>query len=335
MKRILLLGTGGTIACKRTSQGLTPLLTSEEILSFVPDSRQFCSIDSVQVLNIDSTNIQPSHWMAIAKAIEDHYELYDGFVITHGTDTLAYTAAALSYLIRNSAKPIVITGAQKPIDMENTDARINLSDSLRFASHDRAHGVNIVFDGKVIAGTRGKKERTKSYNAFSSINFPYIAAIQDEHILFYLDDKGISKEPVQFFHRLNPNVGLLKLIPSMDASLLDYMAEHYDAVIIESFGVGGLPTYDRGDYHRAVGRWTSLGKTVIMTTQVTNEGSNMSIYEVGKNIKQEFGLLEAYDMTLEAAVTKTMWILGQTSDPAEIRRLFYQTVNRDILWKSV
>ena len=335
MKRILLLGTGGTIACKRTSQGLMPLLSSEEILSFVPDSRTFCSIDSIQVLNIDSTNIQPSHWLTIEKAIEEHYKDYDGFVITHGTDTMAYTAAALSYLIRNSAKPSVITGAQKPIDMENTDARTNLADSLRFASHPNAHGVNIVFDGKVIAGTRGKKERTKSYNAFSSINFPYIATIQEEHILFYLDDKELLKEPVQFFCHLNPNVGLLKLIPSMDASLLDYMAEHYDAVIIESFGVGGLPSYDGGDYHRAVGRWTSLGKTVIMTTQVTNEGSNMSVYEVGKNIKQEFGLLEAYDMTLEAAVTKTMWILGQTKDPKEIRRLFYQTVNRDILWKSV
>ena len=300
---------------------LKPLLSSEEILSYVPASKEFCSIDAIQVLNIDSTNIQPSHWLAMAGAIEEHYEDNDGFVITHGTDTMAYTAAALSYLIRNSKKPIVITGAQKPIDMENTDARTNLADSLRFASHSQAHGINIVFDGKVIAGTRGKKERTKSYKAFSSINFPYIAMIQEEHILFYLDDKAMITEPVIFF-------------PSTDASLLDYMAEHYDAVIIESFGVGGLPSYDREDYYRAVSRWTSLGKTVIMTTQVTNEGSNMSVYEVGKNLKKEFGLLEAYDMTLEAAVTKTMWILGQTSDPQEIRRLFYQTVNRDILWKS-
>lgn len=113
MKRILLLGTGGTIACKRTSHGLMPLLSSEEILSFVPDSRTFCSIDSIQVLNIDSTNIQPSHWLTIEKAIEEHYKDYDGFVITHGTDTMAYTAAALSYLIRNSAKPIVITRSPK------------------------------------------------------------------------------------------------------------------------------------------------------------------------------------------------------------------------------
>ena len=193
--------------------------------------------------------------------------------------------------------------------------------------------MNIVFDGKVIAGTRGKKERTKSYNAFSSINFPYIAAIQEDHILFYLDDKPRDAQ-VKFYRQLNSRVVLLKLIPSLDASLLDYMAEHYDAVIIESFGVGGLPSYDSGDYYRAVGRWTSLGKTVVMTTQVTNEGSNMSVYEVGKNIKQEFGLLESYDMTLEATGTKIMWILGQTKQPEEIRSMFYQTVNRDILWKS-
>lgn len=335
MKRILLLSTGGTIACKRTEDGLKPVITSEEILTFVPDSRRFCRIDSLQILNLDSTNIQPHHWLSIAAAIEEHYEDYDGFVITHGTDTMAYTAAALSYLIQNSRKPIVITGAQKPIDMENTDARTNLMDSLRFASHDLAHNVNIVFDGKVIAGTRGKKERTKSYNAFSSINFPYIALIQEEHILFYLNDKYLIQEPVRFYHQMNASVGLLKLIPSLDASLLEYMAEHYQAVIIESFGVGGLPSYDDEDYYRAVAKWTRLGKTVIMTTQVTNEGSNMSVYEVGKNIKQEFGLLEAYDMTLEAAVTKTMWILSQTDDPFKIRSLFYTTVNRDILWKSV
>ena len=145
------------------------------------------------------------------QAIEEHYDNYDGFVICHGTDTLAYSAAALSYLIQNSRKPIVLTGAQKPIDMEITDAKTNLADSLLFASCGRSYGVSIVFDGKVISGTRGKKERTKSYNAFSSINFPYIATIQDGHILFYLDDKDTQKEPVRFYHDLNSNVALLKL----------------------------------------------------------------------------------------------------------------------------
>ena len=162
-------------------------------------------------------------------------------------------------------------------------------DSLRFAACPRAHDVNIVFDGKVIAGTRGKKERTKSYDAFSSINFPFIAIIQEEHILFYLDDKDQApKEPAfSSTPQLDANVGLLKLIPSLDASLLDYMADRYDAVIVESFGVGGLPSYEDGGYYRAVARWTALGKAVIMTTQVTNEGSNMSVYEVGRNIKKD------------------------------------------------
>lgn len=333
-KRILMIATGGTIASKRSEHGLKPLITSEELLGYVPDAKEFCDVHALQLLNIDSTNMQPHHWLMISSAIEEHYNDYDGFVVCHGTDTMAYTAAALSYLIQNSPKPVVITGAQKPIDLEITDAKTNLSDSLRFASCEKAYGVTIVFDGKVIAGTRGKKERTKSYNAFSSINFPYIAAIQDGHIIFYLDDKAHLTEPLQFYHELDSRVALLKLIPSLDSGVLDYLADHYDAVIIESFGVGGIPTYDSGDFHKAVEKWVSAGKIVVMTTQVTNEGGNMSIYEVGKNIKQQFGLLEAYDMTLEATVTKLMWILGQTKDTKQVRNLFYQTVNRDMLFRN-
>ena len=335
MKKILLIATGGTIASKYTAEGLAPQISADELLEYIPEAREFCTIDTVQPFALDSTNVCADHWLKLARLIESKYEFYDGFVLCHGTDTMAYTAAALSYLIQNNRRPIVITGAQKPIDLAITDARSNLLDSLRFASHDRAHGISIVFGGKVIAGTRAKKEFSKSYNAFSSINYPDIASIHDQKIIFYIDDKDQSTKPLVFYHEMNQKIFLLKLIPGIDGKVLDALFPSYSGLIIESFGVGGLPSYDGGDYHRAVGHWTSLGKTVIMTTQVTNEGSNMSVYEVGKNIKQEFGLLEAYDMTLEAAVTKTMWILGQTKDPKEIRRLFYQTVNRDILWKSV
>ena len=334
MKHILLLGTGGTIACKRGDNGLTPLLTGDELLSYVPAAREFCHVDAIQVLNIDSTNIHPKHWLMLSQVLEKNYDNYDGFVICHGTDTMAYTAAAMSDLVQHSSKPIVITGAQKPIDLDVTDARTNLLDSLRFASCDRAHGVSIVFDGKVIAGTRGKKERTKSYNAFSSINFPYLAVIQEEHILFYIDDKWQDKETVRFYHDLDSRVALLKLIPSMGSSVLDYLAEHHDAVVIESFGVGGLPSYDSGDFYSSIEKWISQGKVIVMTTQVTQEGSNMSVYEVGQKIKNAFGLIESYDMTLEATVTKLMWILGQTREPDRIRELFYRTVNHDILWKT-
>ncbi len=337
MKHILLIGTGGTIASRKGEDGLAPALGGAELLKYVPDVQRFCDVDTVQVMNIDSTNMQPADWLTIARAIEDNYDDYDGFVICHGTDTMAYTAAALSYLIQDCPRPIVVTGSQRPIDLDNTDARTNLTDSLRFASCDRAYGVSIVFDGKVIAGTRARKERTKSYNAFSSINFPYIAVIQGDRILFYIDDKpeGVNGNgKARFYHELNDRVCLLKLIPSVRADVLDYMAAHYDGVVIESFGVGGLPNYDSGDFYKAVEKWVTAGRIIIMSTQVAEEGSDMSVYEVGRRIKNTFGLIECYDMTLEASVTKLMWILGQTREPGRVREMFYSTINHDILWEA-
>lgn len=332
MKKILLIATGGTIASKYTADGLSPQISSAELLSYVPEAKDFCEIDTVQPFNLDSTNVCASQWLTLAQLIEKKYEYYDGFVICHGTDTMAYTAAALSYLIQNNRRPVVITGAQKPIDLAITDARANLLDSLRFASHDRAHGVNIVFGGNVIAGTRAKKERTKSYNAFSSINYPNIAAILDSRIIFYIDDKDQSTAPLTFYHHLNDRVFLLKLIPGCSGRLLDTLKDSFDAVIIESFGVGGLPDYGNEDFYQGVKQFLASGKMVIMATQVTREGSDMSVYQVGKKMKSEFQLPESYDMTLEAAVAKTMWVLAQTNSPEKFKELFYRTINHDILF---
>ena len=130
MKRILMIGTGGTIASRQTENGLAPGLTPQDILSYIPQVEQVCEVETFQVCNIDSTNGTPEHWKLIVEAVEERYDSYDGFVICHGTDTLAYTAAALSYMIQNSPKPIVITGAQKPINMDVTDAKTNLLDSF-------------------------------------------------------------------------------------------------------------------------------------------------------------------------------------------------------------
>ncbi len=248
---------------------------------------------------------------------------------------MAFTAAALSYLVQNSRKPIIVTGAQKPIDLPVTDARTNLLDSLHFAAEDRAHGVNIVFGGSVIAGTRAKKERSKSYAAFSSINYPSVAVIRDGRIVFYIDDKDRVSGPVRFFHELNEKVLLLKLMPGMDGRVLNLLFPYYDGVIIEAFGVGGLPEYGSMPFYPEIRRWSDAGKLVMMATQVTHEGSDMEVYQVGKAIKEEFHLMETFDMTLEATVTKVMWILGQTKEPGEFRRLFYETVNHDILLTEV
>ena len=168
------------------------------------------------------------------------FNKYDGFVIAHGTDTMAYTAAGLSYMIQNSSKPIVITGSQIPINMDITDAKTNLLDSFIYASDDKSQGVSIVFNGKVIAGTRAKKIRSKSYNAFDSIDFPALAVIQGGQIMRYIPMLPYEEE-VAFYTNINPNVFLLKLIPGISPEMLTYIFSHYDAVIVESFGVGGIP----------------------------------------------------------------------------------------------
>lgn len=331
MKKILLIATGGTIASGYTKKGLAPKFEASKLLEYVEEYREFCQVEVQQPFNLDSTNICGKHWLRLADMIERHYADYDGFVICHGTDTMAFTAAALSYLIQNSRKPIIVTGSQKPIDLPVTDARTNLLDSLRFASDDGAHGVNIVFGGNVIAGTRAKKERSKSYNAFSSINYPSVAVIRDGRIVFYIDDKEKAEGEVRFYHELNERVLLLKLVPGMDGSILSRLFDYYDGAIIEAFGVGGFPEYGEVPFYPEIRRWTDAGKIVLLATQVTHEGSDMEVYQVGRAIKEDFHLMEAYDMTLEATVTKAMWAMGLTLDGEQFRRLFYQTVNHDIL----
>ena len=332
MKRILMIGTGGTIASKQTEHGLAPGITPEELISYIPAVKNVCEVETIQVCNIDSTNVSPEHWKLMVKAVEENYYDYDGFVICHGTDTLGYTAAALSYMIQNSAKPIVITGAQKPIDMDVTDAKTNLLDSFIYAADDASQNVNIVFDGKVIVGTRAKKERAKSFNAFSSINYPCPAVIQDGMLVRYLPETPISGD-VKFYYNMKDSVYVLKLIPGMKRDILPYLFEHFDCIVIESFGVGGIPHRLAEAFYVEMEKWKAKGKFIVMTTQVANEGSNMTVYEVGKRVKQDFNIIEAYDMTLEATITKLMWLMGMESlDERAMRGKFYTQINHDILF---
>lgn len=329
MKQILMIGTGGTIASGKTAQGLMPELTTEQLLAFVPAVSELCSVECLQLLSLDSTNLAPAHWLLIAKAIGERYAQYDGFVICHGTDTMAYTAAALSYLIQGARKPIVLTGAQKPISFDSTDSKVNLHDAFLCACSDTLHGVMIVFNGKVIQGTRACKTRSKSYEAFSSINYPCLAVLQDGRILQYIEN-DYRPAPL-FFDALDERVALLKLIPGTRAALAQWMLAHNDALILESFGVGGLPSYEGNDFLRVLEAGVDAGKTVVLTTQVQNEGSNVGVYQVGHQIRECPHVLEAFDMTTEAITGKLMWILGQTRDPERIHALFYTPVANDIL----
>ena len=330
MKRILLIATGGTIASRPTAAGaLAPALTSAELLACVPELAEVCHIDALQLYNLDSTNIGPDQWIGMVHAVRDHYDAYDGFVITHGTDTMAYTAAALAYMIQRSAKPVVLTGSQKSIYNRDTDARNNLYRAVLYACHPAAWGVQLVFDGKVILGTRARKIRTKSFNAFSSIDYPDTAEFRDLRLVPFLPMPA-GYGPVQFQDRLDPAVFVLRLVPGMRADIIPLLAGHCNALILESFGVGGLPGGDDGPLFAAVRDWCAAGRLAVFTTQVPHEGSDLAVYEVGRAAKALPGVLEAQDMTPEAAAVKLMWALGQAADRDEAARLFLTPVQFDL-----
>jgi L-asparaginase len=329
MKKILLIATGGTIASQSGKKGLIPELAAESLLKCVPEVKQFCQADAVQIYSIDSTNVTPDHWVQLARTIRDNYDAYDGFVVCHGTDTMAYTAAMISYMVQHSPKPIVFTGSQKPIDKEDTDGRINLRDSFLYAVSDDASDVVIVFQGKVIAGTRARKARTKSFDAFTSVDFPNLATIRDGRIIQYI--KTPKQDKPEFFLEINPKVGLLTLTPGMRGEILNTYFQHNDAVVLAGYGTGGIPEGEYYGFYELIEGWERKGKTLVVTTQVQHEGSDMNIYQVGRGWKNRFDLLESYTMTYESIITKLMWILAKTKSDDEIKSLFYKNINYDLI----
>lgn len=350
MKHILLIATGGTIASAEDGNGLSPALTGEELARSVPEIEGLCELDIVQPMNIDSTNMRPADWLRIAEVIRENYDAHDGFVILHGTDTMSYTAAALSYLIQDSPKPIVLTGSQQPMGNPFTDAKINLYQSLVYAVSNRSRDVSIVFGGYAIAGTRARKQRTMSFNAFNSINYPVLAYLRQDKIICS-GSVAVSAGPAEcdcagdgaaraadgaldeprFYTELDSRVCALKLTPGLTPDIFRLLKPDYDAVILETFGMGGVPERgaDGASYQEAIFDWVDSGRTVVMTTQVPEEGLDLGVYEVGRAYAEHPGILKGGDMTTEALVAKTMWALGQTRDADELQRLFYRPINHD------
>ena len=328
MKKLLMITTGGTIACGSTdSGGLAPEKSGADMLPVLDGIK----LDTLDLYAIDSTDVTPDHWRKLYNAVMAELPDCDGIVIPHGTDTMAYTAAALSYMVQNSRKPIVLTGSQKPIEREESDARRNLRDSIIYASDEDSQNVVLVFDGNVIAGTRAKKMMSRNFNAFHSINFPVLARIQDGRIIRYIPEEPMRNRVI-FTEELSSSICIMKLIPGSRPEMLSYLFENYDCIVIESFGVGGLPEQLAGQFYKEMKKWAEQGKFTVMATQVVNEGSGMEIYQVGKRVKEDFKIIEAYDMTLEATLTKLMWLLKKyPRDYESIRRGFYRQINHDIL----
>lgn len=337
-----MVATGGTIASMPAEDGLTPALTGEELARFVPEAADLCDLDVVQPMNVDSTNMRPQDWLVIAREIRRAYDAYDGFVVLHGTDTMGYTAAALSYLIQGSPKPIVLTGSQRPMADPFTDGKINLYDALLYVTSPGSRDVSVVFGGSVIAGTRAHKQRTMSFDAFESVNFPRIAVVRNRRVIQHggagmpgatdaSEAAGASRDEPRWYDRVDADVIALKLTPGLSPEILGMLRDRYRAVVLETFGIGGIPEYHDASWRRAIFDWLDAGRALVVTTQVAEEGLDLGIYEVGRAYSEHPGVLKGDDMTLEALVAKTMWALGQTHDADELRDLFYRPVNFDRL----
>ncbi|QXE01264.1 asparaginase [Terribacillus sp. DMT04] len=331
MKKLLMITTGGTIASVEGENGLAPAVNANEMLNYVSDMNNDYTMETLSLMNLDSTNMQPEDWVTMAEAVQHRYDAYDGFIITHGTDTMAYTAAALSYMLQNSSKPIVITGSQIPITFQKTDAKRNITDAIRFACEEIG-GVYVVFDGRVIQGTRAIKLRTKSYDAFESINYPYIAFIHEDRIEY---NKKIQSqnEPFTVDTSLCTDVLLLRLYPGLKPEVFDVLANMYKGVVIESYGSGGIP-FERHDLLQKINELVEKGVVVVITTQCLEEGEDMTIYEVGRRINQEL-ITRSSNMNTEAIVPKLMWALGRSAEPKEVKRMMETPIADDItIWPS-
>lgn len=318
MKKLMILSTGGTIACTQTESGLIPTLSADDILAYVPKAKSFAQLETLTIFNLDSSNIQPEEWKMIAEEVYQCLPDYDGIVILHGTDTMAYTASMLSFMLQNVDKPVVITGSQLPIGHPNTDAKQNLEHALVTAASGLG-GVFVVFNGTIMLGCRVAKVRTTSQNAFESINRPPVGTIRAGKVRV-----SVPPEPVRgalaLDDAIDDRVFLLKLIPGTRPEVFDVISKlGYRGVVIEGFGLGGLHCLRR-NLLEGIKTLLEQDVAVLLTTQCRYEPSDPMVYETGR-LAVELGILQAYDMTSECAVTKLMWVLAHAKSPSEVKHM--------------
>ncbi|GAA3629315.1 asparaginase [Lactobacillus hamsteri] len=318
-KKLLLLSTGGTIASAVSDEGLVPKESGEDLLKRV--SNLPYDIDVKDILQLDSSNIQPEEWRKIAEKIYEYRNDYDGIVLSHGTDTMAYTASMLSFMLQNIEIPVVLTGSQVPINVVLSDAPDNLR--LAFAAAATCKpGIYLAFDRKIMLGCRSVKVRTINFDAFESVNIPPVARVTSDGIVFNKDVQihKCNKKCV-LNTKINPHVAMIKLFPGFDPYLLEAMVDNgCRGIVIEGYGLGGM-NYIRRNIVGAIGKLIKKDIPVVASSQCLYERSDLTKYEVGRLALLE-GAISARDMTSESAITKLMWALGQGMDVHEVAQFF-------------
>ncbi len=325
-KKILLLTTGGTIASVPGGEGLVPHRSGvmERELEQLRTYYEICVQD---VMCLDSSNIRPEEWQLIAQTVFEQRQGYDGIVISHGTDTMAYTASAVTFMLPDIDLPVVFTGSQLPLTDMLSDGPDNLRTAFAMAASG-CPGVFLAFDRKVMLGCRAVKVRASGFSAFESVNARYAALVSNLGLV--VDPQVLPKFQGQ--SRLCPNISrevfLLKLTPGLNPAVFDMLAAMgYKGIVIEAFGLGGMNVLHRG--LRGIRRCVEDGVSIVVTTQCLYDSANLEVYQVGNKLL-ELGVIQGRDMTSEAAMTKLMWAIGQGMEPKQIEELFGKSLAGEV-----
>ena len=325
-KKILLLTTGGTIASMPGGEGLEPH-RSGVMERELNQLRTYYDITVQDVMCLDSSNIRPQDWQFIARHIFENRAGFDGIVVSHGTDTMAYTASAVTFMLPGIDRPVVFTGSQLPLADMLSDGPDNLRTAFAMAASGKP-GVFLAFDRKIMLGCRAVKVRASGFSAFESVNAQYAGRVSNQGLV--LNQKVLPQftaEP-RLLPKISNEVFLLKLTPGLNPAVFDMLAAMgYKGIVIEAFGLGGINVLSKG--LRGIRRAVEDGISVVITTQCLYDSSDLRVYQVGNKLLQ-LGVIQGRDMTSEAAMTKLMWALGQAMNPEEIADLFSKNLAGEV-----
>ncbi|MFN3386720.1 MAG: asparaginase [Candidatus Thermochlorobacter sp.] len=332
-KRIYIAYTGGTIGMKQTQKGYAPekgfLEEQLRALSlFARPELPEITIHEYEPL-LDSANMTPREWVTIARDIEAHYDDYDGFIILHGTDTMAYTASALSFMLENLGKSVILTGSQLPLMELRSDARENLIGALFLAANFQIPEVGVYFNGKLLRGNRAVKVSASGFSAFESPNYPPLASAG---VKITLNWKNILPKPKSKFKvkPLEPvRIGVMTLFPGISPEVVqNFLRAPIEGLVLKTFGVGNAP--DNPDLIEVFREATQRGVYIVNVSQCLEGRVDMQSYVGGYRLK-EAGVLSGYDMTTEATLAKLFYLLGNSSLTSQrIRRQIEQNLRGEL-----